>query len=221
MSDFNPIKQDKEGVISKITWSTNSLNMAIKGLEEGKKLISNPFYENKTYLLRGDLVFKHTPQEIEEWKKCQKDIIYFANKYCKLMTPKGIKHITLRDYQEVYLKHLQEHRLSILLSARQSAKTTTSAIFLVWFLIFHTDKNAMVTANKRLTAVEILTKIKSIFEALPHFLKPGIYKWNESEIGLDNGCRCLAEATTTRTGISFTFHLVFCVAVWAFIQYSL
>lgn len=208
MADFNPIKQDKEGNYSKITWSTNSLNIAIKGLEEGKKLISNPFYENKTYLLRGDLVFKHTPEEIEEWKKCQKDIIYFANKYCKLMTPKGIKHITLRDYQEVYLKHLQENRLSILLSARQSAKTTTSAIFLVWFLIFNTDKNAMVTANKRLTAVEILTKIKSIFEALPHFLKPGVYKWNESEIGLDNGCRCLAEATTTRTGISFTFHLV-------------
>lgn len=208
MSEFNPIKQDKEGSFSKITWSTKTIEKAIAGLDEGKKLVSNPFYENKTYLLKGDLVFKHTPEEIEEWRKCSQDVIYFANKFCKLMTPEGIKNITLRNYQVDYLQHLQEHRLSILLSSRQSGKTTTSAIFLLWFILFNTDKNALVTGNKRATSVEVLSKIKSIFEALPHFLKPGIYKWNESEIVLDNGCRCMAEATTAKSGIGFTFHVV-------------
>ncbi len=208
MSDFNPIKQDKEGVISKITWSTKSINTAIKGLDEGKKLISNPFYENKTYLLKGDLVFKHTSEEIEEWKKCKEDVIYFANKYCKLMTPEGVKNITLRDYQVRYLKEIAEHRLSILCASRQCGKTTTSAIFLLWFITFNTDKNALVTGNKLKTSREVLEKIKSIFEALPHFLKPGIYKWNEGEIVLDNGCRCMAEATTAKSGIGFTFHIV-------------
>lgn len=208
MSDFNPIKQEKDGVISKITWSTKSINTAIKGLDEGKKLISNPFYENKTYLLKGDLVFKHTPEEIEEWKKCKEDVIYFANKYCKLMTPEGVKNITLRDYQVEYLKVVSEHRLSILCASRQCGKTTTSAIFLLWFITFNTDKNALVTGNKLKTSREILDKIKSIFEALPHFLKPGIYKWNEGEIVLDNGCRCMAEATTAKSGIGFTFHIV-------------
>lgn len=208
MVDFNPIKQDKEGVISKITWSTKSINTAIKGLDEGKKLISNPFYENKTYLLKGDLVFKHTSEEIEEWKKCKEDVIYFANKYCKLMTPEGVKNITLRDYQVRYLKEIAEHRLSILCASRQCGKTTTSAIFLLWFITFNTDKNALVTGNKLKTSREVLEKIKSIFEALPHFLKPGIYKWNEGEIVLDNGCRCMAEATTAKSGIGFTFHIV-------------
>lgn len=208
MADFNPIKQDKEGVISKITWSTKSINTAIKGLDEGKKLISNPFYENKTYLLKGDLVFKHTSEEIEEWKKCKEDVIYFANKYCKLMTPEGVKNITLRDYQVRYLKEIAEHRLSILCASRQCGKTTTSAIFLLWFITFNTDKNALVTGNKLKTSREVLEKIKSIFEALPHFLKPGIYKWNEGEIVLDNGCRCMAEATTAKSGIGFTFHIV-------------
>ncbi len=208
MADFNPIKQDKEGNYSKITWSTKSIEKAIKGLDEGKKLVSNPFYENKTYLLKGDLVFKHTPEEINEWKKCSKDVLYFANTYCKLMTPEGIKNIILRDYQEKYLNGLVDTRLSILLSSRQSGKTTTSAIFLLWYILFNVDKNALVTGNKYKTAKEILDKIKSIFEALPHFLKPGIYKWNESEIVLDNGCRCMAEATTAKSGIGFTFHVV-------------
>ena len=36
----------------------------------------------------------------------------------------------------------------------------------------------------------------------------GIYKWNEGEIVLDNGCRCMAEATTVNSGISFTFHCI-------------
>lgn len=208
MAEFNPIKQDKEGNYSKITWSTKSIDKAIKGLDEGKKLVSNPFYENKTYLLKGDLVFKHTPEEIVEWKKCAGDVLYFANTYCKLMTPEGIKNIILRNYQEEYLSGLVDTRLSILLSSRQSGKTTTSAIFLLWYILFNVDKNALVTGNKYKTAREILDKIKSIFEALPHFLKPGIYKWNESEIVLDNGCRCMAEATTAKSGIGFTFHVV-------------
>ena len=98
---FNPIKEDESGKIAKrMIWSTESLNLAIKGLEEGKKLKANPFYENNTRLLKGDLVFERTEEEIEEWKKCRDDILYFAEKYCKLMTPEGIQHIHLRDYQK-------------------------------------------------------------------------------------------------------------------------
>jgi len=208
MNTFNPIKEDESGKIAKrMIWSTASLDLALKGLEQGKKLIANPFYENNTKLLKGDLVFQRTPEEVEEWIKCSQDIVYFV-KYCKLMTPEGIKNVRLRDYQEDYLKHLMDHRLSIFLSCRQSGKTTTSALFLLHYILFNTDKNSLVLGNKRKTAVEILDKIKKIYLELPHFLKPGIYKWNESEIVLDNGCRCMCEATTINSGISFTFHCV-------------
>ena len=210
-SGFNPIKQDKDGVIAKkMIWSTESIELAIKGLEEGKKLVANPFYENNTKILKGDLVYKRTSEEIEEWKKCAKDIIYFTNKYCKLMTPEGIKNVTLRDYQEKYLKHLIDNRLSVYLACRQCGKTTTSALFMLHYILFNTDKNALVLGNKRKTAVEILDKAKKIFFELPYFLKPGVYKWNEGEIVLDNGCRLMAEATTINSGISFTLHCVLC-----------
>ena len=428
---FNPIKESPDGRANNILWTTKALNTALRGLEQGKRLVANPFYENKTYLLKGDLVFTRTAEEEQEWRKCRKDIIYFAEKYCKLMTPEGIRNITLRDYQVEYLKHLQKNRLSIFLACRQCGKcvslvdnvlirienkelfnnldyikhidrlkrrwyssyyieddtymiplfeiynlydhsfkwkieyriykliykliclkvrhqeriddaqlinfllwilqildrkykdspeklvksfsisgvevktdtgfkpvshihltkpfkiyniktqdfhlecadnhivfrddlsevfvkdlcvddyimtergpqrvthisvlnrevcmcdltvaddnhryytngilshnTTTSAIFMLWYILFNVDKNSLVLGNKRKTACEILDKTKKIFEALPYFLKPGIYKWNESEIVLDNGCRCMAEATTINSGISFTFHCV-------------
>ena len=123
--DFNPIKEDKEGIIAKrMVWTSNALDLALKGLDDGRKLIANPFYENNTKLLKGDLVFKRTEEERNAWKKCAKDIIYFVNKYCKLMTPQGIKNVTLRDYQERYLKHLMKNRLSIYLACRQCGKCT-------------------------------------------------------------------------------------------------
>ena len=89
-----------------------------------------------------------------------------------------------------------------------SHNTTTSALFMLHYILFNVDKNALVLGNKRKTAVEILDKAKKIFTELPYFLRPGIYKWNEGEIVLDNGCRLMAEATTINSGISFTFHCV-------------
>lgn len=206
---FNPVKEDESGKIAKrMIWSTESLNLAIKGLEEGKKLKANPFYENNTRLLKGDLVFERTEEEIEEWKKCKNDILYFAEKYCKLMTPEGIQHIHLRDYQKKYLRHLEKNRLSIYLACRQCSKTTMSALFMLHYVCFNFDKNALVLGNKRRTSIEILDKTRKILIELPFFLRPGIYKWNEGEIVLDNGCRIMAEATTINSGISYTFHCV-------------
>ena len=89
-----------------------------------------------------------------------------------------------------------------------SHNTTTSAVFMLHYILFNVDKNALVLGNKRKTAIEILDKAKKIYLELPFFLKPGVYKWNEGEIVLDNGCRLMAEATTINSGISFTFHCV-------------
>ena len=208
-STFNPVKEDKDGIkAKKVIWSSAALDIALTGLKQGKKLIANPFYENNTKLLKGDLNFERTPDEITEWLKCKRDIIYFVEKYCKFMTPEGIKNVKLRAYQKKYLNHLMNNRLSIYLACRQCGKTTTSAVFMLHYILFNVDKNALVLGNKRKTAVEILDKAKKIYFELPYFLKPGIYKWNEAEIVLDNGCRLMAEATTINSGISFTFHCV-------------
>ena len=120
---FNPVKEDRDGVKAKrAIWSTKSIDLAFEGLKQGRKLLANPFYERNTKLLKGDLVFDRTEEEIEEWLKCKNDIIYFVEKYCKLMTPEGIRHVKLRDYQVKYLRHLEQHRLSIYLACRQCGK---------------------------------------------------------------------------------------------------
>lgn len=420
-SEFNPIKEDLAGKrAARVKWTTKILNDAIRGIEQGKKLVANPFYENNTRLLKAELVYSRTKEEVEEWIRCKNDILYFANTYCKLMTPEGVKNITLRDYQQNYLRHLENNRLSIYLACRQCGKcvlylteiqckninctdervnkllfkydtgkgysniplfelmnicnnsttwklkyviykliyklckkadalidtknnfcgilikslqfiesiepetdeklqksftlpdgllvysdhgyvrasqihethrfnvynitteqdkqiycadnhilfdenlnevfakdlhvgdyiltsdgkeritnifvtnsnlrmcditiddelhryytngilshnTTTSGIAMLHYLLFNSDKTAMVLGNKRATAVEILKKVKDIFLELPFFLKPGVRCWNESKIGFDNNCMCMAEATTLNSGIGYTLHCV-------------
>ena len=32
-------------------WTTKAIDMTLKGLDEGRKLVSNPFYKNNTKLL--------------------------------------------------------------------------------------------------------------------------------------------------------------------------
>lgn len=116
-------------------WTTEKVNALINyANEEGLdyKELDNPFYENDPTLKQGNILFKFTPHELQELKKCASDVIYFANNYCKLMTDDGIKSIKLRDYQEQILKAYQDNRFSIFLSPRQSGKCNSPISSASW-----------------------------------------------------------------------------------------
>lgn len=90
----------------------------------------------------------------------------------------------------------------------KSHNTTTTALACLHYLLFNIDKNALVCSNKRKSAVEVIDKMKKIYAEIPYFLKPGIYKWNDAEVVMDNGCRIQAEATTINSGIGNTIHFL-------------
>ena len=120
--EYNPVKEIKGGVeASKVIWSTKSLNAAVDALTKGLPLKANPFCGTNTKLLKPELVYKRTQEELDDYIKCMNDPIYFAEK-CFLMTPNGLSKVTLRDYQVDYLNHLKNNKFSIFLSCRQSGK---------------------------------------------------------------------------------------------------
>lgn len=121
--EYNPVKEIKGGVeASKVVWSTKSLNAAVDALKKGLPLKANPFCGTNTKLLKPDLVYKRTEEEVEDYIKCMQDPLYFAEK-CFLMTPKGLQPVKMRDYQKEYLTNLKENRFNILLACRQAGKT--------------------------------------------------------------------------------------------------
>ena len=123
-SEFDPIKYDKSGNTDSVVWTTKSLNVAIDAINKGIPLKANPFCGKNTQLLRPDLVYKRTKEELEDYIHCMQDPLYFATK-CFLMTPTGLQPIILRDYQERYISHMAANRFTIYRACRQAGKCLT------------------------------------------------------------------------------------------------
>lgn len=146
---FNPVKEVKGDQRSQaIQWTSAILDTAVKGLDKGKRLVANPFYENNVKLLKPDLVFVRTAQEVAEWEHCANDIFYFIETYAKTMTPLGIRNITLRDYQRRYLQLLLDNQLTIYRAARQSSKC---AFFISKVLINISTKDCLLAKKINLS----------------------------------------------------------------------
>lgn len=107
---------------SKVIWTTDKVTKTMKAIEEGYVVKDNPFFESDSNYRKGNIVFEYSDEEYEELKKCAKDVVYFANKYCKVMTDDGYVQIKLRPYQESVLKLYQNKRNICFMSARQSGK---------------------------------------------------------------------------------------------------
>ena len=185
--EFNPVKEQIGGkAAERVIWSTYSLNAAVKALKQGLPLKANPFIGKNTQLLKANLVYKRTEQELDDYIKCMEDPVYFATK-CYLKNPEGgLSPVTLRDYQVDYLRHLQKNPFSIFLSCRQSGKSTTTAIYCLWIILFNTDKVGLILSKSGPAGRDLLAKVKDMFLNLPYYLKIGVYKWNQSEISFDN-----------------------------------
>ena len=122
---FDPVKYDRGGKEAEaIVWTSATLDKAVEALKKGLPLKANPFIGKNTMLLKPNLVFARTEEEIEDYIHCMEDPIYFASK-CYIMNPDGLQAAVLRDYQEEYIRHCQKNRFSILRSCRQAGKCLT------------------------------------------------------------------------------------------------
>ena len=206
--EFDPVK-DLKGVeqAQSVVWSTKALEKAVDAIKKGLPLKVNPFMGNNTKLLKPELVFRRTEEEIEDYIRCMNDVLYFASK-CYIMTPEGLKPCHLRDYQEEYLRHLQNNRFSIFLACRQAGKSVVTAIYCLWKILFNIDKQGLILSKSAAAGVDLLAKIKDMFMNLPYYLKPGIYKWNQHEIAFDNNSNIGTEAFSPTAGLGKTINFL-------------
>ena len=126
-----------------------------------------------------------TQQAIDEWLKCKDDMYYFFETYCKIHTQDHGKIIVkLRDFQKEFLDLIHNNSRVIGLIARQSGKTVTNALYIVWNLCFNKDWVALVVANEDDLKKEIVELIQTIYENLPPFLQCGVANWNMGSISI-------------------------------------
>jgi hypothetical protein len=113
------------------------------------------------------------------------------------------------EYQKDMVKSFKDNRYTIVTTARQAGKSTTTCAFILWYIIFHADKTVALLANKGDTAREILGRVQLAYQHLPKWLQQGVVEWNKGSFVLENNSRVLAAATSASAIRGYTINLLF------------
>lgn len=77
-----------------------------------------------------------------------------------------------------------------------SHNTTSVATFILWFAMFHSDKECAILANKGAQAQEVVDRIRMMYEYLPFFLQVGAQVYNKTKLVFDNRSIIFSAATS-------------------------
>ena len=169
-----------------------------------------PVKYDSQFVKRPKEEWEYTPDQISELYECSQDVNYFI-KYVKIVNPdKGEIFFDPYEYQLELLRKFQDHRFNVALCSRQSGKTTIVSAYILWYAMFHDNKNIGIVSNKESSAKMILHRIKKTYEALPPWLKPGVTEYSKTFISFDNGTRLVISATSADAFRGESMNLLVC-----------
>lgn len=167
-------------------------------------------YLGNPKLKRSGVQTQWTPEQIVEYSKCADDPIYFIETYCKIIhLDRGLIHFKLHPFQKNMITTFAANRFVICKMPRQVGKTTTTAGYILWEVLFHEYSNVAILANKDKKAREILDRIQKMFENLPKWLQQGVTEWNKGNVELENGSKIVATSTSASAARGDTYNCVY------------
>jgi hypothetical protein len=171
--------------------------------------ISKGYFGNPLLKRVGENI-EWTPDRVQEYAKCMQDPIYFIETYMKIINvDHGLVNFNLYDYQKEMIHSYTDNRMTIVATARQAGKSTTTCGFILWYILFSKEKTVALLANKGDTAREILGRVQLAYQYLPKWLQQGVVEWNKGSILLENGSRVLAGSTSSDTIRGYTINMLF------------
>ena len=167
-------------------------------------------YLGNPLVKRDGISQSFTEEQVSEYVKCMKDPIYFAKKYIKIISlDSGLVPFVPYEYQEKMFNHFNDNRFSIILACRQSGKSISTVIYILWYAVFHPEKTIAILANKGAVAREMLSRITLALENLPFFLQPGCKALNKGNITFANNTKIVAAATSGSSIRGLSVNLLF------------
>ena len=174
-------------------------------------LTNNEFgYLGNPLVKRDGVEQTFSQEELSEYIKCMNDPAYFATKYIKIINlDRGLVPFDLYPYQGKMFDHFNSNRFSIVLACRQSGKSISSVVYILWYAIFKPEQTIAILANKGATAQEMLGRVTLALENLPFFLQPGCKTLNKKSIEFSNNSRIVAAATSGNSIRGMSVNLLF------------
>lgn len=143
-----------------------------------------------------------TKEELAIFQKCSDDILEFI-KYIKIFNPaRGWLNLdeVIFPKQKKILADIQKNwrdKYIVLLSPRQSSKTTLVLIFILWIVTFTSSANIAILANRKDNAKKIFRRFSGMYEKLPQMFRLSATISNsKTEMALDDGTIIFCGATS-------------------------
>jgi hypothetical protein len=176
---------------------------------DNQKTPANSYLGNANVKKDG-VQIPYTEEQVQEYLKCRNDVEYFVENYINIVhVDDGLVPFEPYEYQRRMFKHFNDNRFSIVLACRQSGKSISSCAYLLWCVLFHSDKRVGIIANKGSTARNMLSRITLMLEYLPFWLQPGCKALNKGNIDFSNNSQLMAASTSSSSIRGDSLSLVF------------
>jgi hypothetical protein len=156
----------------------------------------------------------YTEQQIQDLVKCMdpdNGYLYFAKNFAYIQHPvKGKLLFEPFAYQERLLESYHNFRFNINMLPRQTGKSTCAAVYLIWYAMFHPDQTILIAAHKHTGALEIMQRIRYVYELCPDHIRAGVVNYNKGSIEFENGSRIVSATTTGNTGRGMSISVLYC-----------
>jgi Terminase RNaseH-like domain/Terminase large subunit, T4likevirus-type, N-terminal len=153
------------------------------------------------------------PEEIYR-EHCRRRFVHFADHYCQVLSETAgpaADWIPFRLWpkQVEVAGQFQEHRLVVVLKARQLGLTWLALAFALWHVLLHPVATVLLFSRRDDEAVDLLDRLKGMHQHLPVWLKaPRAVVDNGHEWALPSGSRVLAFPTTAGDSYTGTLAIV-------------
>lgn len=167
-------------------------------------------YNGNPLVKRDGVDQSFTQAELTEYIKCMNSPSYFATKYVKVISlDLGLVPFDLYPYQKTMFDYFNDNRFSIVLACRQSGKSISSVVYILWYAIFKPEQTIAILANKGSTAQEMIGRVTLALENLPFFLQPGCKSLNKKSIEFSNNSRIVSAGTSGSSIRGMSVNLLF------------
>lgn len=144
-----------------------------------------------------------------EYIKCVQSPVYFMKNYSTIQHPtRGAIPFQLYQFQEQTVNEFINHSWNIILKSRQMGISTLCAGYILWFLIFQANKTVLIIANNQQVSMNMIRKIKLMYQALPSWLKQPLLTDNKQSLQFRNKSSVKAAGATPNAGVSEALSLL-------------
>jgi hypothetical protein len=186
--------------------------MLIKPNIPNKPLDKKECYLGNALLKRSGVKTVHTPEMIQELARCEEDIVYFIESYCRIISlDDGEIPFVMHGYQKKMVVQMLENRFTLFMLPRQMGKSQTTAAYILHQVIFNSHYTVAILANKDSASREILDRVQFMYTLLPSWMQLGVVTWNKGDIELDNHSKIFTAATSPSAIRGKSVNLLYCV----------